>query len=260
MRRCDASSTRLAYKRELVRFLAWLPAEPADELLFDYRDHLRDRHLGPTNVRWRTTVVRLFLRFACRRQYIDECLVGDFAPPKGKSGFAPIVLSQQELSRLLNAPDRRTRQGKRDALILMVLGIGGLRVGEVCRMNINDVATVDGHADLYVLGKRKRERLVRIPCAADLVRSYLIAWPEVGASSPLFLGGQPGRESKRITVSGIRYLVSRHGHSSCLSSISPHMLRHTSATLGIEAGEPLYNVRERLGHSSIVVTERYLHI
>ena len=52
LRRCDAKSTRTAYKRELQRFLDWLPATPTDETLFDYRDHLRDRGLSPTTVRW----------------------------------------------------------------------------------------------------------------------------------------------------------------------------------------------------------------
>ncbi len=52
LRRCDASSTRLAYKRELRRFLDWLPESVDDELLYDYRDYLRARGLGPTTIRW----------------------------------------------------------------------------------------------------------------------------------------------------------------------------------------------------------------
>ena len=95
LRRCDAKSTRLAYKRELDRFLAWLPATPTDETLFDYRDHLRARGLSATTIRWRTTVARSFLLFAKRRGLLDLDLVADFKPPKGKSGFAPRVLSQK---------------------------------------------------------------------------------------------------------------------------------------------------------------------
>jgi len=56
LRRCDAESTRVAYERELRRFLAWLGPEIGDEVLFDYRDYLRDRGLGPTTIQWRTTV------------------------------------------------------------------------------------------------------------------------------------------------------------------------------------------------------------
>jgi len=83
-----------AYERELRRFLEWLPGSLGDELLFDYRDHLRSRGLGPTTIRWRTTVVRAFLRFAKIQGYLKADAVGDFKPPKGKSGFAPRVLTK----------------------------------------------------------------------------------------------------------------------------------------------------------------------
>ena len=55
LRRCDAESTRLAYERELGRFLAWLVGEPGPEILYDYRDYLREKGLGPTTIQWRTT-------------------------------------------------------------------------------------------------------------------------------------------------------------------------------------------------------------
>ena len=139
LRRCDAVSTRKAYKRELHRFLAWLPDVPTDETLFDYRDHLRGKDLGPTTIRWRTTVARSFLLFAKRRDLLDLDLVADFKPPKGKSGFAPRVLTQPELDRLLDAPDCRTAKGRRDGAVLVCLGVGGLRAGEVCALKAQDV-------------------------------------------------------------------------------------------------------------------------
>ena len=260
LRRCDASSTRLAYKRELRRFLEWLPDAVDDELLFDYRDYLRGRGLGPTTVRWRTTVVRAFLQFAERRGYVDQQLVGDFRPPRGKTGFAPRVLTQGELDRLIDTPDRRTRRGKRDALILVCLGIGGLRASEVCRLNAEDVAIQDNRVILRVLGKRKKERLVPILGYLDLVRSYLASWPEARSTAPLFLGGHQGREAKRLTLAGVEYLVGRQAQAVGITPLAPHALRHTAASQAIEAGIPLHVLREQLGHSSISVTSKYLHM
>ena len=259
LRRCDASSTRLAYKRELRRFLDWLSDPVDDELLYDYRDYLRGRDLGATTVRWRTTVVRAFLQFAERRKYIDKSLADDFKPPRGKTGFAPRVLTQAELDRLIATPDRRIRRGKRDALVLAFLGVGGLRASEVCRLNAKDVVIQNDRFVLHVLGKRKKERLVPIFGYLDLVRSYLASWPEARGEAPLLLGGHQGREAKRLTLAGVEYLVGLHAQFVGIARLHPHALRHTSASLGIESGELLHRVRDRLGHSSIVVTEKYLH-
>ena len=175
-----------------------MPDPVDDELLYDYRDYLRDRGLGPTTVRWCTTVVRAFVQFAERRGYVDQQLAGDFKPPKGKTGFAPRVLSQAELDRLIATPDRRTRRGKRDALVLVCLGIGGLRASEVCRLNAGDVTIQDDRFILRVLGKRRKERLVPILGYLDLIRGYLASWPEARGSAPLFLGGHQGRETRRL--------------------------------------------------------------
>ena len=259
LRRCDASSTRLAYKRELRRFLDWLPESADDELLFDYRDHLRARDLDPTTVRWRTTVVRAFLQFAERRKYTDQPLADDFKPPRGKTGFAPRMLTQVELDQLIATPDRRTRRGKRDTLILVCLGVGGLRASEVCRLNAEDVVIRDDRVIFHVLGKRKKKRLVPILGYLDLVRSYLISWPEAHASTPMFLGGHRGRESKRLTLAGVEYVVGCHAKSVGIPGLHPHALRHTAASLAVNAGEPLHRLRDRLGHSSVHVTSRYLH-
>ncbi len=261
LRRCDAESTRLAYERELRRFIAWVGGKPEPEVLFDYRDHLREKGLGPTTIQWRTTVARAFLRFAESQGYLSEPVVGDFKPPKGKTGFVPRILSRRELKRLLNAPDRRSRRGKRDALVLVCLGVGGLRASEVCRLNAEDVQIQRGQIVLHVNGKKRKQRLVPLPGEwGSLFRSYLRSWPKSRRDNPLFWCGQPGCEDKRLTVAAIDYLVRRHTKESGIHGISAHALRHTAASLAIDAGEPLHRLRDRLGHSSILVTSRYLHV
>jgi integrase/recombinase XerD len=230
-----------------------------DELLFGYRDYLRARNLGPTTVRWRTTVVRAFLQFAERRKYIDRPLADDFKPPRGKTGFAPRVLTQAELDRLIATPDKRTRRGKRDVFVLVCLGVGGLRASEVCRLNAEDVVIQDDRVILRVLGKRKKGRLVPILDFLDLIRGYLASWSEARGAAPLFLGGHQGREAKRVTLSGVEYLVGLHAQSVGIPRLNPHALRHTAASLAASSGEPLHRLRDRLGHSSVLVTSRYLH-
>lgn len=262
VRRADSRSTQQAYARELCRFLAWLPDRPHSETLLDYRDYLRAHGLSATTVRWRTTVVRAFLNFAESRGCISPGVVGDFKPPKGSSGFAPRVLTADELRQLLNAPDLRSRRGRRDRAVLVCLGVGGLRAGEVCRLGARDVQIKSSGLGLRVHGKGRKQRLVNLPQShvAILLR-YLASWPESSElGNPLFWCGQPGRETRRLTVAAVDYLVRKHSRATNLAGVSAHALRHTAASLAIEAGEPLHRLRDRLGHSSVLVTSRYLHV
>jgi integrase len=262
LRRCDADSTRLAYERELKRFLMWLPQAPTTEVLFDFRDHLRARKLGPTTISWRTTVARAFLKFAADQTGIEAPAVGDFKPPKGTTGFVPHVLSRGHLSALIAAPDKRTHRGKRDALVLAFMGVGGLRAGEVCRLDRSDVQIRSGTVVLIVSGRGRKQRLVPLsgPWAAP-VRSYMGTWAERGApNEPAFWCGQPGHEDRRLTVAAVDSLVRVHAATAGLADVSAHDLRHTAASLAIDAGEPLHRLRDRLGHSCVLVTSRYLHV
>jgi integrase/recombinase XerD len=261
LRRCDAESTRLAYERELRRFLAWLPGAPTAEVLFDYRDHLRARGLGTTTIQWRTTVARAFLKFAADQVGAEAPAVGDFRPPKGTTGFAPHVLSRGQLNALLAAPDKRTHRGKRDALVLAFMGVGGLRAGEVCRLDRTGIQIQSGTVVLRVSGKGRKQRLVPLPGSwAVPVRSYMSAWAERGVDhEPAFWCGQTGHEDRRLTVAAVDYIVRTHAAAAGLADVSAHDLRHTAASLAIDAGEPLHRLRDRLGHSSVLVTSRYLH-
>lgn len=261
LRRCDAESTRLAYERELRRFLAWLPAAATAEVLFDYRDHLRERKLGATTIQWRTTVARAFLKFAADQDGANAPAVGDFRPPKGTTGFVPHVLARQQLNALIAAPDRRTLRGKRDALVLAFMGIGGLRAGEVCRLSRADIRLQSGKVVLVVSGKGRKQRLVPLSGSwAGPVRSYMGAWVERDVEhEPAFWCGQPGHEDRRLTVAAVDYIVRRHAASADLVDVSSHDLRHTAASLAIDDGEPLHRLRDRMGHSSLLVTSRYLH-
>lgn len=76
---------------------------------------------------------------------------------------------------------------------------------------------------------------------------------------PALWCGQPGHEDRRLTVAAVDHLVRTHAAIAGLADVSAHDLRHTAASLAIDAGEPLHRLRDRLGHSSVLVTSRYLH-
>ena len=97
--RCDAESTKVAYEREIRRFLAWLD-RPEVGCCERYVAELRARGLSPTTVRWRATVAAKFLRSARDQGVLSEDVTIGLKPPKGMGGFAPRILSGRA-SRLL---------------------------------------------------------------------------------------------------------------------------------------------------------------
>jgi site-specific recombinase XerD len=178
----------------------------------------------------------------------------------GKSGFAPRVLNHAELDRLLDAPDRRTARGRRDAAILVCMGVGGLRAGEVCALNAQDVLIRPDEVVLTVNGKGRKQRAVVLTGEwPALFRSYLLMWGKSRKpGNPFFWGGR--WENRRITGAGIGFLVKVAGFAADIHPLHPHALRHTAATLTIESGLPLHQVQNTLGHSSDLVMSRYLHV
>ena len=150
--------------------------------------------------------------------------------------------------------------GQRDAAILELLYATGIRVGELCGLDIDDV---DQERNVVrVFGKGRKERMVPFGLPA---RRALELWltsgrPVVrrdGARAALFLGAR----GQRIDPRAVRRLVhERIAGVEGAPDIGPHGLRHTAATHLLEGGADLRSVQELLGHSSLATTQIYTHV
>jgi integrase/recombinase XerC len=150
--------------------------------------------------------------------------------------------------------------GQRDAAILELLYATGIRVGELCGLDIDDV---DRERNVVrVFGKGRKERMVPFGLPA---RRALELWltsgrPVVrrdGAGAALFLGAR----GQRIDPRAVRRLVhERIAGVEGAPDIGPHGLRHTAATHLLEGGADLRSVQELLGHSSLATTQIYTHV
>jgi integrase/recombinase XerD len=163
------------------------------------------------------------------------------------------VLSVGEVTALLAQPNPEERIGARDKAMLEVLYASGLRVSELCGLNIQDV----GEEAVRVKGKGSKERVVPIAKSAlNTVDHYLGKFRE-DKEGALFLGSQ-GKRLDRITVwSRVKFYAKKAGIT---KSISPHTLRHSFATHLLENGADLRVIQEMLGHANIGTTDRYTHI
>lgn len=170
----------------------------------------------------------------------------------------PVFLKASEMDRLLDDvvfPD--TLRGQRDHLILLTFYTTGIRVSELVGLDVEDVHPASG--ELKVTGKRNKQRIV--PFGAELAKAFLHfaavrranGLPESGAVFTCVNG-------RRLSATEVRHVV--RGYLSLVTSQrkkSPHVLRHTFATVMLNNGADLEAVRELLGHESLSTTEIYTH-
>lgn len=261
LRRCDAPSTALAYERELRRFATWLDARALhEETLLDYRDALRARGLRAVTVRWGITVVRAYLQWCASHGDAIAESAAEVSLPRRVRSATPRVLTASELRRLVQAPDRRGWQGRRDAIALICMGHAALRAGEVCRLRACDVELTRETCVLLVRGKGGHERRVALfGLPAKLMRNWHRQRSASGSSQGPLLPRVRGTQ-QNLDPDAMRYIVGKHAARAGLEGVHPHGLRHTAASLAIEAGEPLHRLRDRLGHSNLLTTSRYLTV
>ena len=179
------------------------------------------------------------------------------APKLGR--YLPAVLSEEEVTAILESVDLKTWTGIRDRAILEVLYGCGLRVSEAVGLRISDIYLEEGF--VRIIGKGDKQRIVPMgEAASDAVRAYLDVRidPADGASEDILFLNRFGRALSRVTMFN---LVKKQAMAAGVrKEISPHTFRHSFATHLIEHGADLRAVQEMLGHESILTTEIYTHI
>ena len=177
--------------------------------------------------------------------------------------YLPSVLSVRPVAHLMNSARERAADGDplavRDWTVLELLYATGVRVGELVGA---DIADADRSTRLLrVMGKGSKERVVPfgVPAARALDAWLDRARPALAgptSGSALFLGTRGQRLDQRQA----RELVHRAARYAGVDDVSPHALRHTTATHLLLGGSDLRSVQEMLGHASLATTQRYTHV
>ena len=179
--------------------------------------------------------------------------------PKGESRL-PHVLGAEDLEKLLDRPPAATEDDPvavlaRDLAVLELLYGSGLRVSELCGLDVDDVDTERNLVRVWGKGSKQRQVPVSPP-AAEAVR----AWKE--RRHELRTGDSPeaalffNRRGNRLSPRDVRRILDRRA----ASPTHPHALRHTFATHLLDNGADLRVVQELLGHVSLQTTQVYTHV
>lgn len=175
------------------------------------------------------------------------------------------LISSQELTRLIEAPDLSTLSGLRDKAILELLFSTGLRVSELCALSQEDVDL--SRDEFSVRGKGEKVRVVFLSdTARDAIKAYLKERKDF--DDAMFI--QYGKNAKetatqnkdlRLTTRSVQRIIKRYATISGITrKVTPHKLRHCFATDLLSNGADLRSVQALLGHANIATTQIYTHV
>jgi integrase/recombinase XerD len=266
-----STNTLAAYRRDLRRYLAFLGArretvrDATTAGIVAYVHALRGEGLAPASVARMTVAVRGLHRFLLAEDHLERDPAADVEAPGVPRGL-PKALTEEQVTRLIDAVAGDTAVARRDRAILEVLYGCGIRISELTGLSLGDV---DLDASIMrVFGKGSKERVVPLGRFAARALDAWLSAPGRGALEPerwrrrddsdaVFLNARGGRLSRQ----GAWGVVHKYGEIVGLTDVlTPHVLRHSCATHMLDHGADIRTVQELLGHASISTTQIYTKV
>lgn len=248
------------YRRDLRDYLDWLRRDPLAATRGDVEAYALAMHragLGPRTRARRLAAVRAFYRWALAQGLVRDDPARFVPPPRVPRG-APRFLTPDEVQALLLAARPDGPRGVRDRALLE-LGLHGLRVGEVVGLDLDDLVYLD-RGQLRVRRKGGAVRLVELAeRAVWALRRWLEERPP--CPSPALFVPVPPRPPHRLTARQVQARFRRLARRAGIDRpVSYHQLRHTLGTALADAGVPLQEIQDLLGHASPATTRIYTQV
>ena len=251
------------YKKRIGYFIDFVNDKDINNVVIDdynsYAIYLINKitykgtNLSSATIKTTLNASKIFLKYSYDNKYMISDLYKNIKPYKQMKKTI-VVLSAEDINKLLNSQNEFTIIGLRNLLAISLMLDAGLRVSEVVNLNVEDISKELGV--IKVLGKGKKERLVPL---TDSIIKYYDKYVFLGSlySGALFLDSDTGL---RMTSSGISQILRRIKKEQHFNKLHPHYLRHTFATLFLVNGGDPVHLQLILGHTTLYMTEQYLHL
>jgi len=279
LNRNASAHTVRAYESDVSQFLSFVAADRGVKrsqltpsgldraALRGFLAELHRRGLSRASAARKLAALRTFLRYLRRESLIEDDPGSLVTTPK-RDVRMPAHLSEREMDALIGAANDDTPLGRRDRAILELFYASGLRLSELCGLDVDDLNL--GAKMVRVLGKGGRQRIIPFNASAGkAIREYLKDREALldGQARPVGKGKRPSDplfvnfRGGRLTVRSVDRLVRRWAAASAApDGISPHALRHSFATHLLQRGADLRAIQELLGHARLSTTQRYTHV
>jgi len=256
-----ARHTLASYKRDLERLDTWARANKKQITGLNRSDlrkwiaSLSREGLAPASVARAVSATRGFFKFLMLDGHTKTHPAEDLDTPQ-RFSYLPKFLTEDEINRLLAAPEVATEEGIRDRAILEIMYATGLRVSELVGLKVADVDLLAGLVVCH--GKGNKER--RVPLGKSAIH-----WLQQYAAVKAGYGKQTAPQvflhrGRPLTRQLAWAMIKRHAEKAGIKDVSPHTLRHSFATHLLQHGADSRSVQALLGHSDISTTQIYTHI
>lgn len=273
--RCLSMKTVKAYRIDLHQFCGFMQGEMGVQLPEQIDRNVLREHLQRLGEGYKGGTVRR--KVATLKAFLNHLEFEDRIPVNPLRKMRVCIKETRRLPRVIGLTDVRRlfrhvyglrdsaglsehgmRSISRDVAILELLFASGMRVAELSGIKATDVNLNPGC--IRITGKGDRERL--IPICGDAPRDALLehvrGLEAVGGNNPHFFLNRHGR---RYSEQSVRFMLRKHARNAGIAvRVTPHMLRHTVATLLLGNGMDIRYIQQLLGHSSIVTTQIYVHV
>ena len=273
LERALSHQTLKAYEFDLAQFSENIRASSltiGDINKGSIRVHLAwlDSRYQPRSVKRKIATLKSFFTFLEQEEFLDASPFRKLRLRLERERNLPRTISPATLTRLLEdaytlchqqeAKTKKHREIVRDIAVLEFLFSTGVRVSELCRLKVSDVDISRWY--VKVVGKGKRERVIPLCDSATqkALQEYCgLFEDDLQSEGNFFLN----RDKRPLSDQSVRQIIKKYASLSRISEkITPHMFRHTIATLLLENGVDIRNIQKLLGHSSLAVTEIYTHV
>lgn len=246
-----AGNSQIAYRRDVSLFRDFLGKALLEARLQDLQAFVVTlQELAPASQRRRIAAVKSLFHFAhLRIGYLPVNVAGALRVPKVPSGLSQRIIPEAAIYQMLaHEKDARNRA------LLRYLYATGCRVSEVWALRWQQIVPRVKGAQVTIVGKGTKERVVLIP--AKVYEELLALGGRAVPERAVFLS----RKGNPLSVRRIQAIVvAAAARAGIRGNVSPHWLRHAHASHSLDRGCPISLVQQTLGHASIETTGRYLH-
>ena len=258
-----SNNTIIAYKNNILQLIDYLDNNKIKDIrkvdydtIRTYLSYIHSKYEAKSISRMISSM-RSFFKYLKSNKVITNNPMLLISNPKVEKKL-PKYLTINEVEKMLNAPDMSDTLGIRDAFILELLYVSGIRVSELVNIKLSDVETSE--KKIKILGKGSKERYVLYGSRCkDLLNKYMSV-RNIFLKNPneyLILS----KTGRKLNTREVRNIINRIKTKAGVDiSISPHTFRHTFATHMLNEGADLRAVQELLGHENLSTTTIYTHL
>lgn len=246
-----SANTVDGYRRYAQRFFTSVGNKPLkDVTLMDFQLWEMSLKSSDNSKRVAVGAIKSLFSFAKELGVISSNLGILVKSPKAKNRLAERILSEEEVHQVIN-----NALNLRDRTIIRLLYFAGLRVSELCALKWRDLKPrKEGGGQITVFGKGDKTRVVLV--GAGVWRDIQELKDNGTKDDPVFVSGKGGHLCRSMVFHIVKNAAKK---AKIEGNVSPHWLRHSHASHSLDRGAPIHLLQKTLGHSSVAITEKYLH-